>query len=636
MSNNIFNSVYNYVKTKIVGESIGDEKNRDEGVEQEQLSALSLTIEDKDLIDISKKYTNIWEEHWQSGLKMAQDLNKAYWVGNQSKIDDEDPINNVIFEALETYLPLVTKQYPMPTITTTNDEAGIRLSNIIQKYLYHLAEELNVRIKVSQCERYRKLSFLGVIKIGWDMENDEISCRSINPQNLILDPDAEIIDGVYKGKYLGEKKSDTAEDLIAKFPKKKTFISDLVKDKLGTKIRYTEWWGQDMLWWTYKDEVLDKTKNPHYNYAEESEEEDGIQYEKQNNYFPVPKMPYIFHTVYQMEHPYDETSDITQCIPLQDIVNKRLRQIDFNADNANGGLVISGDYFDAEQGEEVSDALRNGGVVWMKRGKPNEGVFRDTGRPLTGEIFQHLTYCEQAIRNIIGVSGSSAQALSNETTVRGKIISAEKDGSRSATPTMYLELLYKNIYKWFLQMIKVYYDEIKKVSIEGKDKVQEELKISNGILKGVAVKISVKDGAMIPKDSVTRANQAIDLWTAGAIDPIGLFDKLDFDNPRELAQRLIQYQSDPIGYLQSDNVDTTVKRMMLKELIDMKKNNPENNMMDSRNKGIGSGGNSKGKQAKTAAEKSGTNQKITSQGEQKSNSGVNYESEDNIMKNVKI
>jgi len=54
--------------------------------------------------------------------------------------------------------------------------------------------------------------------------------------------------------------------------------------------------------------------------------------------------------------------------------------------------------------------------------------------------------------------------------------------------------------------------------------------------------ITVKEGSLIPKDPLTQRNEAMDLWSAGAIDPASLFKKLDFPNPSEATQQLILWQ----------------------------------------------------------------------------------------------
>lgn len=50
---------------------------------------------------------------------------------------------------------------------------------------------------------------------------------------------------------------------------------------------------------------------------------------------------------------------------------------------------------------------------------------------------------------------------------------------------------------------------------------------------------------MIPKDPVTEREEAITLWSEGALDPITFFEKLDFPDPKQAAEQLFMWKADP-------------------------------------------------------------------------------------------
>jgi hypothetical protein len=54
--------------------------------------------------------------------------------------------------------------------------------------------------------------------------------------------------------------------------------------------------------------------------------------------------------------------------------------------------------------------------------------------------------------------------------------------------------------------------------------------------------ITVKEGSLIPKDPLTQRNEAMDLWTANALDPITLGKRLDMPDPVGYATQLILWQ----------------------------------------------------------------------------------------------
>ena len=59
--------------------------------------------------------------------------------------------------------------------------------------------------------------------------------------------------------------------------------------------------------------------------------------------------------------------------------------------------------------------------------------------------------------------------------------------------------------------------------------------------------MSVKEGSLIPKDRLTLRNEAIDLWTAGAIDPLTLAERLEVPNPQEYVKRLVMWKTNPLS-----------------------------------------------------------------------------------------
>src|SRR5207244_10647573 len=109
------------------------------------------------------------------------------------------------------------------------------------------------------------------------------------------------------------------------------------------------------------------------------------------NHFHAPRIPYIFLTVFNLgRQPMDETSLITQNLPLQDLVNKRLRQIDKNADSQNGGIAVSGDHFTMDQAKQVSDTVRKGGTIWVPQGNVNTAVLKLDNKPISSDAFTQL------------------------------------------------------------------------------------------------------------------------------------------------------------------------------------------------------------------------------------------------------
>lgn len=557
--------------------TLGQDINKVDGKQLQQADGIvstltpELTLETKDdaLIKLKKQWIKDWESP-QRRLFEKQKNNNNYWLGRQddgifdrndnlSRGGEDDvrshpKIDNLIFEAVETYLPQATRKNPEPVVFSDDTDEGRELSEKVRKTLIYLSDILQMRLKIKSTVRNWILSYVGITKVGWDFIENEITMITIRPQKMIFDDNATITEkGVYTGEYLGEFRKDTAKKLMERFPDKSQFIKNFVKDELGTQIQYIEWWADNgkILFWTLKDEVLGKVLNPHWNYPEEIErigDEGEVITESftKMNHFKQPQNPYTFLSVFNLGlHPYDETSLVEQNLGNQDKITKRYRQIDRNVDGMNGGWAISGSLsgITKEQSASAIQAFRDGRGVWIPQGNVQNAVARMQGAGLPTDVFNDLQDSRNQLRNIFGVSGSSPEGTKQEQTVRGKIIVAQQDQSRiGGGVSEYIEQFADRIYNQFVQFMYVYYDEEHLASIIGRSNAQETVVLRNSDLNR-QLTVSVKEGSMIPKDPLTQANQAIDLASAGMIAPITLHERLDDPNPQETVEELQKHLS---------------------------------------------------------------------------------------------
>lgn len=533
-----------------------------EGVVSDLRDELALDRSDQELSELAKK----WEQKWnESAIKKEverkRDENEKYWLGDhqtpaQKSSGRRELVDNIEFEALETFLPAATRKNPEPMVSSDGTPEGNALARKVSDRLAELADTLRFKLKIKKAARHWALYYLGCIKLGWSVELNEIAMQVRRPHQLILDPDAMTDECEYEGEYLGEYRTEGAGDLIERFPEKEKYIKDEVKEKLGTKLRYIEWWTPDILFWSMKGEILGKAKNPHWNYEtvtpeSQSVDENGgavaipAQTLPGRNHFSSRKIPYAMLSVFNLgKGPVDDTNQIEQSLPLQDVINKRQRQIDRNADSMNAGAVVSGDAFTREQAKQVADALRKGATVWVPRGNINNVYKRDTGQPIPDFIYQSLVDYRNELRNIFGTSGLSPAGIKSEETVRGKILIRGTDTDRAAPIVDHIEQFADYIFNWMVQLMYVYYDSPHNVS-----RMQGVTTIVNSEFIRPLV-VSVKEGSLIPKDRLTMRNEAIDLWGAQAIDPLTLAERLEEPDPREFAKRVVLWRLNPAMYAQ--------------------------------------------------------------------------------------
>jgi len=518
-----------------------------DGVTGELEVELALNIDDKELLDLKDTWEQAYRGYYEN-IKPKQKANLNYWLGNQHGGTDKI-VDNVIFQSIETFLPIATRQLPTPVVLTENEEEGNDLAKDMQNMLMFIADTQKLKVKNKQIMRNWALDYLGVMKIGWDFVEDQIKLKVVDSKKMILDPKAAHDVSEYEGRYIGERRSDDATTMVKRFPKFKDKITRMVRGNMATEVKFVEWWTPKFVFWTLNDMVLDKRKNPHWNYGEEEQVTNtyGIvttEMKRGENHFKQPKMPYIFLSVFNLgDQPHDSTSLIEQSISLQDTVNKRARQIDKNADEMNNGWILN-NQFTKETAANFQTSLRRGGAARAPTENINESVQRISAPALPALVPNDLQDKRNEIQNIIGVRGSTPAGIMNERTVRGKIEIKGQDTDRIAYITDFLEQFTDHVFNWCVQMIYVYYEEEHVGAIIGKENAAEFVRLKNTDLDRELL-VSVKEGSMIPRDPLLRRNEAVDLWSAGAIDPISLYEALDNPNPRDMAEKLVKWLQDP-------------------------------------------------------------------------------------------
>lgn len=533
---------------------INSQKSVDESPDLVKEPILALDIEDDELLKLTSQWNSEYDNYY-SPIKNRQEDNYKYWEGKQhgSVGTSSRGTDNIVFESVETLLPIICRQSPEPTVEAENTDEGTFISESTATILRKKADETKLKSKLKTVARNWSLDFLGCMKMGWDEKTNDMYFQMIDPKKIKLDPKGYFDGGEFIGRFIGEEKFATADDLSREFPDAKDVISAFVGGKMGTMIPYMEWWTDTMLFWQFKGIILDKRKNPYWNgdVEEQTMDENGVegmQTRRGVNHFASPKRPYAFLSVFNTgKQPHDETNLVEQVKNLQDIINKRLRQIDKNADETNNGIVLNKE-FSQDEGKQASDAIKNGGTIIAPVDDVRAAAMRLQAPQLAPFVFQDMLDKREQVYNIMGVRGSTAQGVISEQTVRGKIQLKGQDIDRLSLIVEQIEQMVDHLYNLAVQTIYVFYTPENVLRYLGPEDSQRYLMmLQNGPSRRMVV--SVKEGSTVPQDSLTKRNEAIDLWQAQAIDPESFFEKLDFADPKDSAKKLMQFRLDPQGYL---------------------------------------------------------------------------------------
>lgn len=539
-----------------------------EGASPTPINEYESSFSETEVVELIRQWRDSYRTYYNDGVESSQTLSFEYWIGKQ-RSDEADQIqgasllvDNKLFEAIETFIPIATRANPDPLVQADPSDFGQSLAKDIKNVLVYEADRLKLRMVLKGTLRDWLICRLGLIKVGYNPHTNQNTLEKINPKRWMGDRDGHWEFGKFTGEWQAEKKKASAASLIEMFPPKKQYILDKAGGKTGTKLEYMEWWykGRDVFY-THDDEVLGKFKNPHWNFdippSEEELADNGFDLTpaqpgvEGKNHFKEPEAPYIGLVIFSTGiQPHDETSLILQNIGIQDRINKIGRQIDKNVEGMNNGMILS-DAFTADQASQAASALRRGVAIRAPGLDVTKSAMRFPPEALPRDVFQSLEDMRNELRNIFGTSGSTPEGVDSQQTVRGKILVNQLDSSRiGGGITEYLEQVADKIYNWMVQLMFVHWTDDHYITAAGQVSGTELVTIKNtqlGLLK--SLDITVKDGSLIPKDPLTQRNEAIDLWSANAIDPIEFYKRLDYADPMNAAQQLIIWQMVQKGQL---------------------------------------------------------------------------------------
>lgn len=547
-----------------------------EGMSAEREDVLTLKLDDEELLALATK-TEAKYSGYGEKIKVRQEAMKVAYLGKQlqgSPLATDLPISaNLLFEAEETFLPAALSKNPEPVVWSDNTTEGTNQSSDLKTMLQYHARTLVLRRKMNRMTRKWSVDLLGIFKHGWDNKINDIKTESRDAKNFIFDPDATIDEyGDYEGGLLGERMTTTAQDLADMFPKHAAYITVMVNGFMGTKVTYTEWHTNEYEFCTWKNKVLDKNKNPIFNYERKEDTTDEYGEPSQTvtpgkNHFARPKMPYTFLSVFSFgEHPHDETGLIEQNIPNQNRITKRDQQIDMNLDRSNNSIGLSGQNFNEETGKQAATAMQKGNPVLIPAGGPvSEAIARFPAPGVPDSVFKAQETAKQDLRSIFGTLGISSQPPNEDQTARGMILNQQYDTTRIGGGIGdALEQVAENVFNWWTQLYFVYYDQPHYAAILGQSKAVEYVQFANVDLTRKFV-VTVSPNSMKPKDEVTEMNQALALWDKGIIDPKTLYTILDFPDPAKTSEQAVLWKLDPKSYMQLNYPEVFAQIMAMQQ-----------------------------------------------------------------------
>ena len=523
---------------------------------------LSIDTDDRELIMNFNRWISDSKAYWNNkkgyNLEDVRKNNERYYLGKQidtSKLYNYQVpyIDNQIYVGAQAVMAYVSGQSPSCEIVPEDDtdQSQVMAQDLETAVNIH-TERHQLAVKLESAVKNVYTKRIGVIKLKWDENIGDIIPIAVDPDRLILDKDCKLGE---EPTFIVEICTDSVAALMRKFPGKEESIKKAVGMKRKTPkqmnqiIAYNEVWftdesaeygEQECVAWYFNDVVLDKIKNPNYLYDKE-----GIAIK---NFIDAPTKPYVFFNyINDGSSLIDQTTPIEQAIPLQDVLNKRGRQIIENADTANSILVLkSGSISSEDAGNITRD--------------PNQVLMLDTPaeQPINsayGEIPPHLLpnyvindyqNIKNSLHNILGTPSQFRGDDSKRdvgTLGEAKMIQSQA-GGRQDEIVRKIEYGVDRYYRLLVQMMKVYYVDSKSFATRDTDGKFMYVQLSRENMPNIA-NISVSHGSLLRTDRERQENVSMTLAKMGLIDPYNLFKDLSLKDADKRYEALVKFKMDP-------------------------------------------------------------------------------------------
>lgn len=507
-------------------------------------------------------------------LDERRKTNENFWSGKQYNPEEMTGlpyVDNVIHDNTEKRISMAVGKVP-DIIVVPGDGSlqGRQNTQILERVLDIDISNKEKKRLIKNGLRHNHIYFLGVQKASWNPNKGQFGDYEFHlcdPRKVLISHTGIIPEDGFTADncdLILEVVEEPVATVMAKFPAKAQQLRDILGtqdgSRLATTMKYQEGWytyhnsqGQivEGVFWRFNHLILRNMKNPYFDFTGY----DRVIYDPQTgqpktdpmgqmqsehvfrNFFDRPRKPYIFYSYENLgRSPVDDTTAIEQAIPLQRNLNKTGKQIRDISDGITNKYAFN-NTISQDQARLVTANPKE--PIWMDT---NEDIsksiqnFVNQGPPPV--LFQELVQTRQqidqkfSVANINQAGGQRESGVSKQITRENDLVTTDDLGS------IVIERVIEETGSWAIQFMKLMYVDAHFKSKMGKDgEVIQEYIQRDMIDDGIS--LTIKGSTT---DKVTARNQAINLGSSGAIDPMTMFEEMDAPNPKERTQRLLLFK----------------------------------------------------------------------------------------------
>jgi hypothetical protein len=533
----------------------------------DELPTLAIDIPDYQIIKNLESRIQDSVGYWDSpdgyNLRQARGDNMRLYLGKQLDVRSlyrfQIPyIENQIYIAEQAILSYVTAQSPQPEVSPAQDNPRSKIFAIdLEKVCMAHSQKVQLQQLLENAVRNALNKRIGIIYFEFvpdHGENGEIIPKALNPEEVIIDKNAR------QGEnpaFISRQLKMSVNEACNRWPGKKEEIYKECGIIRGTYKQLEEILNIREVWVTYYDKsyepkeacvyyfgniVLEKDKNPHWLYAT-----------KNKNFLDMPRKPFIpLNFDNDGQHWVDETSAVEQAGNIQNILNKRGRQLMEVADKANGTLVI-----DTRSGISKSDSQDLTGdpnqhivIAGLPGVNSQDLIFRLDPPEIPDFLMQDKIDQRTTIHAIMGTPSEftgSNDGDDDSETLGQSIMKKDQASGRQDLYVRAIDRFMNQYFNFLIQMMVVWYNEKHFFVYNGGDGEFDYLTISRDLIEdGIAV--NVKSGTSLPFDKQRQEAIVLQLLKMDAsISLLDAYKLLHMQNPQQLYDNWAKQKTDPMA-----------------------------------------------------------------------------------------
>lgn len=557
----------------------------------DSLSPLDIDIPDIEIIRNLNMRIQDSQAYWDSAkgfdLSARRNKNVRYHLGHQVDTSNlyrfQTPyVENELFVGLESIIAYTTAQQAQPEVYPAQDTDRSKIfATDLEKALMAHSQKFDLMAKFEVCVRNLALKQVGVIKFRYDADygkNGEIIPEAIDPSHVIFDKNAALGENP---QFICHVIKMSASEACGRWPKKKQDIMDALGIKregyknMEQEIAISEVWlthydkqykPQEAVVWYFGKVVLDKCKNPNWIYSDED-----------RNFLDTPLKPFILlNFINDGSHVIDNTTPFEQAINMQDILNKRGRQIMENADRANGTLVISTDSgLTKDDAQNLTGDPNQKLIIKTAGQKTSDMIYQVPPHDLPNYVIQDKMDARTTIHALLGTpsdfTGADNDGKGEETLGQSMLKKNQASGRQDAIVRS-IDRFADRYFNYLTHMMAVHYDEKHFFVFNGGDGEFDHITISRDLFEdGIAV--SVKAGTTLPFDKGRQEAVSLQLAKMGVISPLDLYKDLHMDRVQQRYDNWFKYKTSPEELARDamDNIDDSAAYVAYTDIMNGKK-----------------------------------------------------------------